>query len=153
MTQEFSQGASESRKNAISVGEHIVEQVALSFEEIKRFATLCGDLNPLHHDEDYARQTRFGGVIACGPQLSSLMMGMTATYFSREGAMLGLEFNFRFRKAVMVGDTITMDWEIVAADYKASLQGQLVVLEGTAVNQAGELVMTGQGKILAVDKL
>ena len=67
--------------------------------------------------------------------------------------MLGLEFTFRFRKAVKAGDTITMDWEIISAEYKTSLQGELVGLEGTAINQAGELVLTGQGKILAVDKL
>ena len=147
------QPSARSDRNAIPVGAHIVEQVTLSAEEIARFATLCGDMNPLHHDEDYARQTRFGGVIACGPQLSSLMMGMTATHFSREGAMLGLEFSFRFRKAVKAGETIFMDWVIVSAVYKASLQGELIELEGTALNQAGELVLTGQGKILAVDKL
>lgn len=141
------------RRQPTRVGEHIVEQRVLTVEEIDRFATLCGDLNPLHHDEAYARQTRFGGIIACGPQLTALMMGMTATYFSREGAMLGLEFTFRFRKAVKASEEITMDWEILSAEYKASLGGEIVVLEGRATNQRGEIVLEGQGKILAVDQL
>lgn len=141
------------RRGPIRVGEHIVEQQVLTVEEIDRFATLCGDMNPLHHDEDYARQTRFGGVIACGPQVTALMMGMTATYFSREGAMLGLEFTFRFRKAVKAGERITMDWEILSSVYKASLGGEIVSLQGTATNPRGEIVLEGQGKILAVDKL
>ncbi|HEX7735233.1 MAG TPA: MaoC family dehydratase [Ktedonobacteraceae bacterium] len=141
------------RRGPTRIGEHIVEQRVLTVEEIGRFATLCGDLNPLHHDEDYARQTRFGGVIACGPQVTSLMMGMTATYFSREGAMLGLEFTFRFRKAVKAGERITMDWEILSAVYKASLQGEIVTLQGIATNPQGEVVLEGQGKILAVDQL
>lgn len=141
------------RRQPIRVGEHIVEQRVLTVEEIDRFATLCGDLNPLHHDEAYASQTRFGGIIACGPQLTALMMGMTATYFSREGAMLGLEFTFRFRKAVKAGEEITMDWEILLAEYKASLGGEIVVLEGRATNQQGAIVLEGQGKILAVDQL
>jgi acyl dehydratase len=137
----------------IQIGEHIRAQIALTREEIARFATLCGDLNPLHHDESYARQTRFGGIIACGPHITSLMMGLTATHFSRDSAMLGLEFTFRFRKAVMADEQITLEWEIVAAEYKASLQGILVTLHGKATNQEGREVLTGTGKILAMEKL
>ena len=139
--------------SSIQIGERITGQVSLTREEIARFATLCGDQNPLHHDETYARQTRFGGIIACGPHITSLMMGLTATYFSRDGAMLGLEFTFRFRKAVKADEQIIMEWEIVAAEYKASLQGTLVSLQGKATNQEGQEVLTGSGKILATEKL
>ncbi len=137
----------------IQIGERITGQVSLTREEIARFATLCGDQNPLHHDESHARQTRFGGIIACGPHITSLMMGLTATHFSRDGAMLGLEFTFRFRKAVKADEQITMEWEIVAAEYKASLQGSLVTLHGKATNQEGQEALTGTGKILATEKL
>jgi acyl dehydratase len=58
----------------IRVGERLSSQMILSPEEIATFARLSGDLNPLHHDEAYAQQTRFGGVIVSGPQLISLMM-------------------------------------------------------------------------------
>jgi acyl dehydratase len=91
----------------ICVGARITGEVALSLEEIAQFARLSGDLNPLHHDEQYAAQTRFGGVIVSGPQFTSLMMGLTATYFSQETAMPGLEFTFHFRKAVKVGEAVT----------------------------------------------
>lgn len=137
----------------IQIGERITAQVALTRAEIARFATLCGDQNPLHHDEAYALQTRFGGIIACGPHITSLMMGLTATHFSRDGAMLGLEFTFRFRKAVKADEQITMEWEIVAAEYKASLQGSLVTLHGKASNEEEQEVLTGTGKILATEKL
>ena len=137
----------------VQVGERITGQICLSREEIAAFARLCGDLNPLHHDEDYARQTRFGGIIACGPQITSLMMGLTATYFSQGKAMLGLEFTFRFRKAVKAGEMIDMAWEVVAAEPKASLQGELVTLEGKATNPQGQIVLNGVGKVLVTDTL
>ena len=143
----------ESRSKPICVGEHIVEQMSLTRMEIANFATLCGDLNPLHHDENYAQQTRFGGVIACGPHSTSLMMGLIATYFSQGRAMLGLEFNFRFLKAVKAGDSITIDWEIISVEPKASLQGEIVTVEGTVTNQQGQIALTGRGKVLVVDKL
>lgn len=113
---------------------------------IAEFARLCGDQNPLHHDEVYARGTRFGGIIACGPHLSSLMMGLTATYFTQNGAMLGLEFSFRFLKAVKAGGTLEMEWEVVAVEPKASLGGEIVTLEGRATNEEGVVVLPGTGK-------
>lgn len=137
----------------IRVGERITGEVALSLEEIAQFARLSGDLNPLHHDEQYAAQTRFGGVIVSGPQLTSLMMGLTATYFSQETAMLGLEFTFHFRKAVKVGEAVTMAWDIVSAAPKASLQGVLVDLDGRAINAHGQIVLIGKGKVLVTTKL
>ncbi len=134
------------------VGQRFSRQVTLTRAEIATFATLCGDLNPLHHDEDYARRSRFGSIIACGPQTTALMMAMTATYFSQTHGILGLEFSFRFRKAVKADDTIDMEWEIVEAEQKASLGGTLVSLRGEATNQHGQAVLTGTGKLLVTEE-
>jgi acyl dehydratase len=141
------------RSNGIQVGERFASQVTLTRAQIATFATLCGDTNPLHHDEAYARRTRFGGVIACGPQITSLMMGLTATHFSQTTAMLGLEFTFRFRKAVKAEQSIHMEWEVVAAEYKRSLGGQLVTLQGRATNPRGEVVLSGSGTVLVTTTL
>lgn len=137
----------------IRVGERVTSQMILSREEVATFARLSGDLNPLHHDEVYAQQTRFGGVIVCGPQLVSLMMGLTATYFSRETAMLGLEFTFHFRKAVKADEMVTLEWEVVHIEPKASLQGVIASLDGKATNNQGQTVLTGKGKVLVTAKL
>jgi len=137
----------------IRVGEQITSQIMLSLEEIATFARLSGDLNPLHYDKEYAQQTRFGGVIVSGPQLTSLMMGLIATYFSRDTAMLGLEFTFHFRKALKAGEMVTMEWEIITAEPKTSLQGVIVSLDGKATNDQGQIVLTGKGKVLVTAKL
>lgn len=137
----------------IRIGERISSKITLSLEEVATFARLSGDLNPLHHDEHYAAQTRFGGVIVSGPQLISLMMGLTATHFSRETAMLGLEFTFHFRKAVKAGEVITLEWEVTSAIPKASLQGVLVTLSGQAMNAQNQVAITGTGKVLVTEKL
>jgi acyl dehydratase len=41
----------------ISIGERIVGQATLTTAEIAAFARMCGDPNPLHHDEAYARDS------------------------------------------------------------------------------------------------
>jgi len=145
--------SSEFPGSRILVGERITSQMMLSLEEIATFARLSGDLNPLHYDEEYAQQTRFGGVIVSGPQLTSLMMGLIATYFSRDTAMLGLEFTFHFRKALKAGEAVNMEWEIVAAEPKASLQGVIVSLDGKAINAQEQIVLTSKGKVLVTAKL
>ncbi len=143
----------ESWSRHIQTGTRITGQVSLTPDEIAHFAQLSGDLNPLHHDADYAQHTRFGGIIVSGPQITSLMMGLTATYFSQNGAMLGLEFSFRFRQAVLANEPIAMLWEITSNEFKASLHGELVTLDGQATNQQGQVVLTGTGKVLVVEKL
>jgi len=118
----------------------MTSQMILSREEVATFARLSGDLNPLHYDEAYA-------------QLVSLMMGLTATYFSRETAMLGLEFTFHFRKAVKADEMVTLEWEVVHTEPKASLQGVIASLDGKAINDQGQTVLTGKGKVLVTAKL
>ena len=100
----------------ISIGERIVGQATLTTAEIAAFARMCGDHNPLHHDEAYAHATRFGGIIAGGGQLISLTTGLLATYFTQNSAMLGLEFlEFRndeiecFVPARPLEHTVTLD--------------------------------------------
>src|SRR5215472_3024869 len=119
---------------SITIGERIVGQATVTTAEIAAFARMCGDHNPLHHDEAYARGTRFGGIIACGPHLISLITGLLVTYFTQNSAMLGLEFTFHFLKAVMAEETIEMEWEVVGKESKASLGGEIVSLKGKTTN-------------------
>jgi acyl dehydratase len=135
------------------LGERIERRVMLHEPEIAEFARLCGDANPLHSDAAYAAETRFGGIIACGPQYASLLMGLVASHYSRDGAMLGLEFTFRFRKAVHAGDTIDLCWEVIEVTPKASLQGDLVTLEGRITNQDGVECLGATGKVLVTGRL
>lgn len=143
----------EEQRTRAFIGEKIEGSVSFTFAEIANFATLSGDLNPLHNDESYAQQTRFEGVIVSGPQMTSLMMGLTATHFSQHGAMLGLEFTFHFRKAVKVGESIHMEWAVMSVTPQARLSGEIVTLEGRAINQQGQEVLTGTGKVLVTKKL
>lgn len=137
----------------VEVGDRISNRVTLSEPGIAEFARLCGDANPLHSDPEYAARTRFGGIIACGPQYASLFMGLAASHFSRDGAMLGLEFSFQFRKAVRAGDTLEMTWEVVAVEPKDRLNGDLVSLRGVITNQAGAEVLGATGKVLVTATL
>ncbi|MGF6808312.1 acyl dehydratase [Paraburkholderia sp. Clong3] len=136
----------------VTPGETFSSTLELSVDSIKSFATLVVDLNPLHHDEAYAAQSRFGGLIASGTQPTAYFMALLATHFSTYAQPLGLEFDIKLKKAVQTHDTLTITWRVRDAHWKPSLNGDLTYLEGSVVNQRGELMLTGTSTILVMPK-
>jgi len=137
----------------VKVGERFKDEARFSKEEIAEFARLAGDFNPLHHDEEFAKATRFQGIIACGPHTASRFLGMTATHFSKRGASLGLEFTLRFLGPVRPGERLEMVWDVVDVTYKSKLNGEIVKLEGRVTNPAAEAVLEGTGTVLVARSL
>ncbi len=136
-----------------AVGEHFTETVHLSAESIRAFASSVGDSNPLHHDEALAARSRFGRLIASGTHSASLLMALTASHFSRQAQPLGLEFKLHFHKAVGAGDKLQLAWTVTRVQWKASLGGDLVWLEGGARNQHGELMLAATATLLVTDRM
>src|SRR3972149_9020357 len=132
-------------EDLVKVGERFTEEARFSKEEIAEFARLAGDFNPLHHDEEFARATRFQGIIACGPQTPSRVLGMTATHFSERGASLGLEFTLRFLGPVRPGERLEMVWDVVDVTFKPKLDGESGKTNGRGTNPAGGGGRSGAG--------
>lgn len=130
------------------IGEHVTRHVGFDAESIRRFATLSGDMNPLHHDERAAAAGPFGMLIVSGTQIAALMMGLDATFFSEHHEALGLGFEFRFEKAVPAGAELTLEWAVADATWKASLSGYIVTAEGRAVDDAGTVYVSAIGRNL-----
>ena len=136
----------------VAIGETFGATLALSAASIKAFATEVNDLNPLHHDDAYAAQSRFGGLIASGTQPTAHFMALLATHFSQYAQPLGLEFDMKLKKAVHANDTLTMTWRVVDAWWKPALNGDLVQLSGEVLNQRGETAVTGRATILVMPR-
>jgi len=81
------------------------------------------------------------------------LMALTATHFSKAGAMLGLEFWFRFRKPVFADETISLEWLVVAVRENAKLGGDVVELRGRIRNLAGETAVGAKGRVLVTERL
>jgi acyl dehydratase len=133
---------------AVRAGERFSKSVRIDAGSIRAFATLCGDMNPLHHDDRAAAAGPFGALIASGPQLVSLMLGLDATHLSRAGLALGLGFDFKFVKAVPADTTLTIEWTVARVEHKPSLAGYIVAVEGTMRDAQGELYVSARGSNL-----
>ena len=131
----------------ITIGETARKSVTLDEAAIRSFAASCGDMNPLHHDAEYARGTRFGGLIASGPHYLALLMGLMATHYTAHGPQVGIDFSTQFRKPVRPGDTIELKWVVTAIEPKE--KGDVVTLDGSITNQHGEVVLTSVGKLMS----
>ncbi len=127
----------------IAVGDRFAKEVVLDEASIRAFATLCGDMNPLHHDAQAARE--YGGIIASGPHTVSLMLGLDATHLSSLGVALGMGFDFKFLRAVRAGTRLELAWTVVRCEHKPSLDGWIVGVEGEARGSDGTLYVSARG--------
>lgn len=94
----------------LQVGDRFAFTKTLTDENIQEFARASGDTNPLHLDDEYAEQSRFGGRIAHGTLVSGLI---SAALARMPGLVVYLSQDLEFRNPVPVGGRVTADCEIV----------------------------------------
>ena len=133
--------------------ERFSAEVTLSPAAVRAYADTVGDSNPVHHDEDFAAGTRYGRLIASGTLTTAHLMALSASHYSRASAMVGLEFWFRFRKAIYADETIKLEWLVVSVKENARLNGDVVELRGRIRNENGETAVGAKGRVLVTDRL
>lgn len=129
----------------ISVGDEYSRPYTFSLENIQEFAELSGDHNPLHSDPEIAAKSRFGGIIASGPHMSAVLMGVIAAQTARLIEGVGLDFHFRFRKAIPAGTETLLSWTITGMEPHAGLKGDLLTLSGRIADTEGTVYVTCEG--------
>lgn len=80
--------------------------------DITDFANVTGDHNPIHLDEMYASQTRFGQRIAHGMFTAGLISALIGTRLPGPGAIY-LSQTLQFLAPVRIGDVVTASAEVV----------------------------------------
>jgi acyl dehydratase len=133
-------------------GEIFSKRHVFTAEDIADFAARAGDWNALHHDADKAAETRFGGLIASGTQTAALLMGLVASHLSKTHEPAGLEFSFRFRRAVPAGTEAILSWQITAIEPSPKLGGDLVILAGEISDDAGRRFVSSEGRAVIWSK-
>ena len=74
--------------------------------DVDLFGAVTGDMNPLHFNEEYARQTVFRGRIAHGMLTTSYLSTVLGTRMPGPGSIF-ISANVRFKAPVRIGDTVT----------------------------------------------
>ncbi len=108
--------------------------------EIKIFAELSTDHNPVHLDEEYAKNTIFGGRVAHGLLSASLISAVIGEQLPGHGSVY-LQQNLTFLAPVRPGDTVIAIAKVIKIDRAKRrvtldcrcLVGDTVVLKGDAL--------------------
>ncbi|MBV8299126.1 MAG: MaoC family dehydratase [Candidatus Eremiobacteraeota bacterium] len=107
------------------------------------FTMLTLNTNPIHFDENLARQTPFKQILVNSCYTLSLAVGLSVTDLS-EHVMANLGWNdIRLPSPVYVGDTMYASSEILAKRESASRNDVgIVTARTTGVNQRGETIIS-----------
>jgi len=109
-------------------------------EDVKKFVEICGDVNPIHVDDEFTRNTPLKTKIVHGILVSSLISAVVGTKVPGPGSVW-LDQSLKFLKPVRINDTITAISEIMVKIEER----QHVIVRTTCKNQNNEIVIEGFG--------
>jgi acyl dehydratase len=126
----------------------------VSYEAIRNFSNGIGDNNPLYRDEEYARKTRYGALIASPAWTASVfphwvLQGLPGIHADHSGS------NWEFLRPVYVGDKITPKCYFVGYDVKTSRFAGKTAFEYQRFeywNQRDELVSRGHNLLIRYER-
>lgn len=110
----------------------------VTVDDVEFFARITGDRNPLHFDEDFARRTRFGRLVAQGGITAGLFNALVAMQLPGPGSVF-LHQEWNYPAPVYIGDTVTA--EVVVVESRADKP--ITNLDCVARNQDGVEVLRG----------
>ena len=126
-----------------NVGDSAEVTKTIDQADIDAFAAITGDHNPVHVDEAFAQQTRFGRRIAHGMLTASLISSVLANKLPGEGSVY-LGQTLKFVAPVFPGDEVTARVTVKAVREDKPI----LTLETICVNQRGETVIRGEATVL-----
>lgn len=117
---------------------------------IRKFAEAIGDPNPIYRDEEYAKTTRFGRIIAPPTFSRTFDYGeISGLKFKQEGLIHG-EQQFEYFRPVFAGDVLYCSTKLADAYEKEGKLGRMIFLvyEQKAVNESGETVLIARSNVI-----
>jgi 3-hydroxybutyryl-CoA dehydratase len=128
----------------LSVGDSHSKKHTIDDQDLLLFATVSGDHNPVHLNEEYAATTRFKQRIAHGMYTGALISAVLGMEFPGPGSIY-MGQTLDFKRPVMIGDEITVTLTVKEKIDK----GQKVLLTCELTNQKNKVVVTGEATVIA----
>jgi acyl dehydratase len=123
----------------LEVGQTASRSLTLTEEHVRRFAELSGDYNPLHFDEAFAAETKFGRLVVQGGLTTGLLHALVAMDMPGPGTVF-LSQNWKFTAPVYIGDTIMAEAEVLSVHATKPVTQLGIVVK----RETGEVVLEGE---------
>src|ERR1044071_8600919 len=122
-----------------AVGQRARRSLTVTAEQVRVYAELTGDHNPLHFDEAFAAGTRFGRLVAQGGLTTGLLHALVAMDLPGPGSVF-LSQQWKFTAPVYIGDTITATAEVMSVHATKPVTQLRIAVS----RQTGETVLEGE---------
>ena len=127
----------------IQLGDTAELSKTIKDEDVRVFADLTGDHNPVHLDDGYASGTRFRRRVAHGMLTASLISSVLANKLPGEGTVY-LSQSLKFVAPVYLDDIVTA--RVTVTNVREDKP--IATLETVCLNQRGELLIKGEAVVL-----
>jgi 3-hydroxybutyryl-CoA dehydratase len=124
------------------VGEGFSFDRFISAEDVRRFAEVVGDLNPVHLDEAFAETTSFKKRIVHGAFLGGLISKVLGMDFPGPGTIY-ISQDSVFKRPVFVDTTVTVEVKVT----QVIPEKRRLVLDTSVLNAEGKLCLVGSATV------
>lgn len=114
----------------------------ISADDVKRFAEIVGDKNPVHIDAEFAANTSFKKRIVHGAFLGGLISKVLGMDFPGQGTIY-ISQNSVFKRPVFVDTTVTVELKVT----QVIIEKRRLVLDTNIFNENGEICLAGSATI------
>ncbi|WP_423902086.1 MaoC family dehydratase, partial [Colibacter massiliensis] len=115
----------------------------ISEHDVYTFAGVTGDFNPVHVNEEFAKQTMFKGRIAHGMLSAGLISAVLGTELPGINTIY-MNQELKFLAPVHYNDTLTAEVECL----EKNDEKHRLVFRTTVTNQDGTVVTDGQARVM-----
>jgi acyl dehydratase len=123
----------------ITAGQKATRSITFTADHVKIYADLSGDYNPLHFDEGFVENTKFGKLVVQGGLTTGVLHALVAMDMPGPGTVF-LSQNWKFTAPVFIGDTITAEAEVLSVHESKPVTQLAIAIR----RQDGEIVLEGE---------
>lgn len=131
---------------SLQIGDSCKVTRFISFDDVRTFADLTGDDNPIHVDPEYARDTRFGKPIAHGVLLLGIISKVLGRDFPGHGS-IAVALSCRFLRPVPVDSEIEVEVKIAEKiEKRRHVRARVYVYRDGKIAAGGEATIIPPGE-------
>ena len=97
--------------DSLSVGDSFSWSRVLTMDDVRAFADVTGDDNPIHIDEEAGQQSRFGKAVVHGVYVLGLASKVLGRDFPGPGS-IAVSLSAKFLRPVPVGEEVTIEVKV-----------------------------------------
>lgn len=127
--------------NRFNIGDSVSVSKIISDETVRKYADVSDDHNPIHLDDESAKNSIFGRRVVHGMLVASYISSVIGSEFPGAGSIY-MSQSLRFEAPVYIDDTISITVTIVDISDRGN-----ATLETLVKNQEDKIVISGEALV------